>query len=222
MSTREAEQNFTRLDKSFKRLDHFESLDFNQRNESTFRLNSSPICGDHSLPFKQVYFIQTSTLNPKHIHCSEQTTPITRALHFHIRRKPLKNPTSSQKCAYNSGHWTSVENNLFYEGCQRYGWSRWKKIHQHFLPSRSLSQIRSHAQKVRKNVTQRASIKKNGMEAAANSLLELSQRVIWALSTGGRLERKLPILVHTTKVNKIFYFLSCYILVQILWLYYYV
>jgi len=175
-----SEQNFTftHLNNSFKILENVESIDFNQRDESTLRLNSSPICGGHPLPSKQVNVFQTSTLNPKHIHCSEQTTPITRALHFHIRRKPLKNPTSSQKCAYNSGHWTSVENNLFYEGCQRYGWSRWKKIHQHFLPSRSLSQIRSHAQKVRKNVTQRASIKKNGMEAAANSLLELSQRVI--------------------------------------------
>jgi SHAQKYF class myb-like DNA-binding protein len=48
-----------------------------------------------------------------------------------------------------SGRWTPDEKLLFLHGLKIYGRGRWKKI-RHFLPTRSLVQIKSHAQKVLK------------------------------------------------------------------------
>ena len=55
----------------------------------------------------------------------------------------------TSRASSRSGRWTPDEKLLFLHGLKLYGRGRWKKIRQ-FLPTRSLIQIKSHAQKVLK------------------------------------------------------------------------
>lgn len=60
-------------------------------------------------------------------------------------RKAKKAVTSKSKAKKNGGRWTSGEHNQFMHGLKLYG-KEWKKV-ANCIPTRTSSQIRSHAQK---------------------------------------------------------------------------
>ncbi len=56
-----------------------------------------------------------------------------------------KNPQVKKTSKKNNGRWTKKEHHIFLKGLKEFG-RDWKKMRE-LLPSRSLAQIRSHAQK---------------------------------------------------------------------------
>ena len=43
--------------------------------------------------------------------------------------------------------WTTNENKLFKKGVVKYGWGKWKLISEKCVTSRTMEQVKSHAQK---------------------------------------------------------------------------
>ena len=100
-------------------------INFNQENERPSLSNSLPTCDDF-----------TSTLIRQQNCSIGRKVRISQARYSPKDREDIKNQIGNNKCIYNLGHWAKEENEYFYRGCQKYGWGRWKKIHQHFLPKR--------------------------------------------------------------------------------------
>jgi len=76
-------------------------------------------------------------------------TPIVPAYSSTTTGTTITGNTSDRSRSSRSGRWTPDEKLLFLHGLKVYGRGRWKKIRQ-FLPTRTLIQIKSHAQKVLK------------------------------------------------------------------------
>ena len=50
-----------------------------------------------------------------------------------------------------SGEWTNTEHKQFKEGIIKYGWGCWKELADSVIPTRDRQQVKSHAQKLKKN-----------------------------------------------------------------------
>jgi len=134
----------------------------NQENERISPPNSVPTCADSisTLIRQPNYYIDRNYIG--------RMVGISPVQYSPKDREYIKNHNSNKKCVYNLGHWVKEENEAFYRGCQIYGWGRWKKIHQNLLPKRSLSQIRSHAQKIKMRIDQIDSNSKEVAEVLAS------------------------------------------------------
>ena len=64
---------------------------------------------------------------------------------------PFATATISEEDNCNQGTWFPDENTLFEQGVIIHGWADWRSIQTNFVTTRKISQIKSHAQKLKKN-----------------------------------------------------------------------
>ena len=64
---------------------------------------------------------------------------------------PFATATISEEDNCNQGTWFPDEKTLFEQGVILHGWANWRSIQTNFVTTRKISQIKSHAQKLKTN-----------------------------------------------------------------------